>query len=88
MIEVASVLLKRRSLGMSATIEKLDVPKEVVEALDEIADSMSMTREETLRVAVMSFLSIERDLQNLRTRLQAAAKRKGIETEEDLYAFL
>ncbi|MGE3796773.1 MAG: hypothetical protein AB7G88_02935 [Thermomicrobiales bacterium] len=73
---------------MSATIEKLDVPKEVVEALDEIADSMSMTREETLRVAVMSFLSIERDLQNLRTRLQAAAKRKGIETEEDLYAFL
>ena len=66
----------------------IEVPRDVVQALDEISESMSMTREATLRVAVMRFLDAERALVELRTSLQAAAKAKGIETEEDLYAFL
>ncbi len=36
----------------------------------------------------MRLLTAERALQNLRMSLQAAAKHRGIETEEDLYTFL
>jgi predicted transcriptional regulator len=73
---------------MSTTTSTIDLPSDIIQALDEIAQTMSLSREETLRVAVMQLLTAEQALGDLRVSLQAAAKRRGIETEEDLYAFL
>ncbi|MCC6945406.1 MAG: hypothetical protein IT335_12560 [Thermomicrobiales bacterium] len=73
---------------MSTTVSRINVPTEIVQALDEIAESMSITREESLRIAVMRFLDADRALKDLRTSLQAAARERGIETEEQLSRFL
>lgn len=73
---------------MSTTTSTIDLPNDIVQVLDELAQTMSLSREETIRVAVMQLLTAERALGDLRVSLQAAAKRRGIETEEDLYAFL
>lgn len=73
---------------MSTAFATIDLPKEIVQALDDLAQTMSLSREETLRIAVTRARETEREFQELRKELQVAAKRKGIETEEDLYAFL
>jgi predicted transcriptional regulator len=73
---------------MSTPTATIDLPEDIVQALDEIARTKSLSREETVRIAVLQLITAERALQELRTSLQAAAREKGIETEEDLYAFL
>ena len=73
---------------MTPTVTTINLPSDLVQALDELAEATSLSREELLTTAVTQFLAPERALQELRTELQAAAKRRGIETEKDLYAFL
>lgn len=73
---------------MNTTVATIDLPSDIVQALGELAESMSLSREESLRVAIMRLLTAELALLNLRMSLQASAKRRGTETEEDLYAFI
>jgi metal-responsive CopG/Arc/MetJ family transcriptional regulator len=73
---------------MTATLPSLTLSKDLIREIDDAALETSLSREELIRASIRTFLDQERRWREIQSEVSERARAMGIETEEDLEAFL
>jgi metal-responsive CopG/Arc/MetJ family transcriptional regulator len=73
---------------MTATLPGLVLSKDLMHEIDEAAAETSLSREDLIRASIRTYLDQERRLRDLQKYGEERTRALGIQTEEDLEAFL
>ncbi len=73
---------------MTATLPSLVLSKDLMREIDQAATETSLSHEDLIRASIRTFLDQERRWRDVQDEVSERARAMGIETEEDLEAFL